>query len=119
MRKAERRERGSGDAYGDAYDVVTVRLSWGLISIGFFLFTLPTRYFVRHLPWWRPDNLWMAPLLSALAVPALATLGLLCGLFGLRGRSPSTARIGIFLNVVALGVSLLIFAAFVYIRWGR
>ena len=101
--------RPTFDAIGGEYEVVSLRLSWGALSLTFFLLTLPARTLLDLQPW-RPAQIWMWPLMPVVAIAALSLLGLLAGLLGLRlsdGRG--MAKVGVLLNAVVLGCILLVF----------
>lgn len=98
-------------------EYAALRLGAGLpvLSLACFAAALGARFLVSFLPLELLGYPWRV-LLPALAVPALAALGLLLGLAGL--RSPDTrglARIGVFVNAVALVLSGLFAWAFFYI----
>lgn len=105
----------SFDAIGDEYEAVSLRPSWGAVSLIFFLLTLPAKTLLRLQPW-RPAQLWMWPLVPVVAIAVLSFLGLLAGLLGLRlSESRGMAKIGVLLNAVVLGCILLVFLAMVAI----
>ncbi len=100
--------RPSLDAIGDEYEVVSLRLSWGALSLVLFLLTLPARFLLRLQPW-RPAQIWLWPLVPVAAIAALSFLGLVAGLLGLRfSNRPGMAKIGALLNGVVLGCILLV-----------
>lgn len=96
----------------DEYAVVHAGGGCGLVSILFFGLAVGSRFLVELLPReWRPFP-WNV-LLPGLGVPALAGIGLLSGLLGLRSeKARGFARAGVFLNLVAIAFSLLAIAAF-------
>jgi hypothetical protein len=98
----------------DEYGTVDVHGSLHLLSLGLFAAALGARFWVALVP----ADLRPLPmhLLSALAVPALAGLGLLAGMAALRApRGREIARLAVFLNAVALILGALSIAAFFYI----
>jgi uncharacterized membrane protein len=99
----------------DEYAVVQVGGSLGVVSIAFFVLALGSRFLVELIPReWRPFP-WRV-LLPALGVPVLAGIGLLFGLLGLRReRGRGFARVGVFLNTVAIALSALAILAFFWI----
>ena len=111
--------RSSFDVIGDEYEVVALRLSWGALSLACFLLTLPARSLFRLQPW-RPEQVWLWPLVPVAAIAVLSFLGLLAGLAGLRTpQSRGTAKVGVLLNAVVLGCIVLVFlgmAAIFYLR---
>jgi hypothetical protein len=105
-----RREAGTT---ADEYQVVGVsgeRL--GALSLLFFLAALGSRYLVRLLP----ASLRHYPhgaFYSAVGAPLLSGLGLLVALLALRvSARKTTARLALFLNLVAFLLSSLLLAAF-------
>lgn len=106
-------------AVGDEYEVVELRLSWGLLSLFFFGSIVMIRPVLRLLPW-QPDNVYLMPLMTALAVPVFGLVGLGFGLLGRRrDERPGAAKIGVFLNAIAVGAALLVVAALLYVRYLR
>ncbi|MEM6453683.1 MAG: hypothetical protein AAF772_01175 [Acidobacteriota bacterium] len=121
--RAARPRDDLADVVGDAYAPVSLRPSWGLLSIVCFLLILPS----RRLAWMLVAPVWggqVAAYAAPLLTPGLALLGLGFAWLGQRaGRSrgmPSTsARIGLFLNGIAFGLVLLMILAFILIRFVR
>lgn len=103
-----------GDPFGGEYAALDLPDRWPLVSLALFLAALAARYLVKLVP---AAYLAYLPVpravATALAVPALAALGLLAGLIGAR-TSPGSgiARTGIFLNAVVLALSGLAIWAF-------
>jgi hypothetical protein len=96
------------------YSVLQMPDAWHVLSLVFFAAALGARFLVALLP--RGHGIFYRPILTALSVPVLATIGLLFGLVGL--RRPATrgvARIAVLLNLIVLGLSALLIAAFYYI----
>ncbi len=105
---------------GGEYEVVSLRPSWGAVSLTLFLLTLPARSLLRLQPW-RPEQIWMWPLVPVAAIAVLSFLGLLTGLVGLRfqAQSRGMAKIGVLLNAVVLGCILLVFLGMLAIFYLR
>lgn len=96
------------------YAVLQVPDAWHVLSLVFFIASLGARFVVRFLPMWR--GIYYRPVLTALLVPALSSIGLLFGLVAL--RNPATrgvARVAVFLNLIVLVLSALALAAFYWI----
>jgi hypothetical protein len=99
------------------YAVLQVPDAWHVLSLVFFIAALGARFLVQFLPQGR--GFFYRPVLTAFSVPALAGIGLLFGLVGL--RNPATrgvARVAVFLNLIVLVLSALALAAFFYIMPG-
>ncbi len=101
----------------DEYAVVRLRISWGLISLLAFALALPCRYLLRLVPVKLPEP-WMGFWLWIPVMLALALLGVLCGLLGLRQEPRTIAKIGLLLNSAILLV-LIGTALFVRHLWWR
>jgi hypothetical protein len=102
-----------------AYQVVSFRPTWSSLSLLFILFQLPMPYLVTAQPW-RPDPLWLWPLVRPASYLVLSILGFVCGLLGLRfSANRSAARIGTLLNGVVLGLMALWVVGMYYIIQGR
>lgn len=88
-----------------AYEVVPLQELWGILSLGFFVLSLTTRYTVRFLPPTLPGwgELPPDPILAILAVPLVSILGIGSALLAGRHRT-ATGRIGFFLNVTVFGL---------------
>ena len=99
----------------DEYATVQVGGGLGVLSLLFFVLSLGSRFLVELLPRdWRPFP-WRI-LLPALGVPVLAGIGLVFGLLGLRTqRGRGFAKVGVFLNAVAIALSVLAILAFFWI----
>lgn len=96
------------------YGALDLPDGWHVASLACFAASLIARFLVRLLP--AGSSFFGRVFLPGIAVFALASLGLLCGLLGLRkthGRG--LAKMGIFLNSTVLALSLLAAAAFFYI----
>lgn len=109
----------SFDVFGDEYEVVSLRLSWGGLSLFLFLLTLPAPYLLRLQPW-RPAQSWMLPLVPVVTIAILSLLGLVADLIGLRfSDRPGMAKIGVLLNAVVVGCILLVFLGMFLILYLR
>ena len=102
----------------DEYAALKLGAGLPALSLACFAAALGARFLVSWLPVEALGYPWRL-LLPALAVPALSALGLLFGLVGLRHReSRGLARVGVFVNAVALGLSGLCAWAIFYILPG-
>ncbi len=110
----------SSDPIGGEYEVVSLRLSWGAVSLVLFLLTLPAKSILRLQPW-RPEQIWMWPLVPVVAIAVLSFLGLLTGLLGLRfqAKSRGMAKVAVLLNGVVLGCIFLVFFGMLAIFYFR
>lgn len=96
------------DPIGGEYAVVPLRPSWSTLSLLLFLLTLPAKSLLNLQPW-RPDHIWMWPLIPPLVIAALSLLGLVAGLLGLKySATRGLAKAGVLLNAVVLGCILLV-----------
>jgi len=103
------------DATGGEYGVIRIPDTWPVLSLIFFLAALGSRFITSLIPTEVNPHLFR-PLLTAILVPCLALVGILCGLLGLRNpEGKSMARVALFLNGVTLVLGLLAVAAFFYI----
>ena len=103
------------DVTGGEYGVIRMPDTWHVLSLLFFLAALGSRFVTSLIPAEVNPHL-VRPLLTAVLVPILALVGILCGLLGLRNpQGRSTARVALFLNGVTLVLGLLAMAAFFYI----
>ncbi len=101
------------------YEVISLKISWAVLSILFFLLTLPARDLLQLLPW-RPQRIWIWPLIPPLVIFGLSLTGLLSGLLGLKfSAHKGIARAGMFLNGVVLAIFFAIAAVWFYIVAGR
>ncbi|HEX3126865.1 MAG TPA: hypothetical protein VH394_06020 [Thermoanaerobaculia bacterium] len=99
------------------YSVLQMPDSWHVLSLVFFAASLGARFLVALLPSGR--GIFYRPILTAFSVPVLAGVGLFFGLVGLRRpETRNVARIAVFLNLIVLGLSALVIAAFYYILPG-
>ncbi len=85
-----------------AYETVSLRETWGVLSIFTFIASLGTGQILRLLPW-RLRGYDMIPPLAVTLVPVLTGLGLL---FALLGRRRGLARIGLWANGLAFGLGM-------------
>ncbi len=103
----------------DDYQVISLKISWASLSILFFLLTLVADYLL-HLQPWRPQRIWLWPLMPPLAYFGLSLLGVLSGGLGLLfSAGGGLAKAGMFLDGVVLAIFLLIAAVWFYIVAGR
>jgi uncharacterized membrane protein YjjP (DUF1212 family) len=106
------------DLISGEYGVIRIPDAWHVLSLLCFLAALGARFLTSLLPR-EMSALVFRPLLTAVAVPAIALLGILFGLLGLRNpQGRSTARVALFLNGVTLVLGALAVAAFYYILPG-
>ena len=112
-------KRDRDEGLGGPYDPVAFGLSWGGFSITFFLLDLPAPYLVRLQPW-RPEEIWMWPLVTPMVLGALSLLGVICGLLGLKfSENKSMARWGLLLNGIVVGIIVLLWVVMRLIIGGR
>jgi hypothetical protein len=104
----------SPDLSDGEYGVIQVPDAWHVASLACFTAALGARFLVKLLPLrWMPLP---KPLLPAVAVLLLASLGLGLGLMGLRSsKSRGAARVAVFLNATVLALGGLAAWAFFYI----
>lgn len=103
----------------DDYEVISLKISWASLSILFFLLTLPARDLLQLLAW-RPQRIWLWPLIPPLVIFGLSLIGLLMGLLGLKlSAHKGIAKTGIFLNGVVAAIILAVAAVWFYIVAGR
>jgi hypothetical protein len=103
-----KRSPADADPIGGEYAVVPLRLSWAALSLLFFLLTLPAKSLLQLQPW-RPEKIWMWPLVPPLVIAGLSILGLVAGLLGLKlSGSRGLAKAGVLLNGVVLGCVVLV-----------
>ena len=103
----------------DDYEVIPIKISWASLSVFCFLLTLPARYLLQFLPW-RPQRIWMWPLIPPLVILGLSTVGFAAGWIGLYfSSSRGVAKTGMFLNGVVLAIVLAVAAVWFYIVSGR
>ncbi|HEV8583315.1 MAG TPA: hypothetical protein VGX68_29980 [Thermoanaerobaculia bacterium] len=99
------------------YGTLDLPDGWHVASLACFAASLAARFLVRLLP--AGHTFFGRVFLPGLAVFALAGLGLLCGLIGMRKtRGRGLARVGVFLNATVLALSALAVAVFFYILPG-
>lgn len=88
------------------YGALDLPDAWHALSLVLFTASLGARYLVRLLP--LEGSYFTRVLLPPLTVFALAGVGLLCGLVGLRRpQGRGVARVGVFLNAIVLALAAL------------
>ena len=103
----------------DDYEVISLKISWAVLSILLFLLTLPARDLLQFLPW-RPQRIWMWPLVPPLVIFGLSLLGVLSGLLGMKfSTHKGLAKTGTFLNGVVLAIFFAIATVWYAIVSGR
>ncbi|MEM7584377.1 MAG: hypothetical protein AAF560_13395 [Acidobacteriota bacterium] len=101
------------------YEVISLRVSWPVLSVGCFVLALPAKYLLQFLPW-RPQQIWIWPLIPPLVILGLSTVGFALGLIGLRfSERRGLAKTGVFLNGVVLAIIGLMIALWFYIVRSR
>ena len=106
------------DNQGDPYDVVSLRPTWSGLSLFFLFLQLPMPYLISALPW-RPNPIWLWPLIKPAAHFGLSILGFVCGLLGWRSGGRGSARLGVLLNGVVLALMGLWVLGMMWIVAGR
>jgi hypothetical protein len=95
------------------YSAIEVPDAWHVLSLVCFVAALGARFLVGLLPSMRGTGPYFRPMMTAMAVPTFAAVGLLFGLVGLRSaRTRGAAKIGILLNLIVLALSGLALFAF-------
>ncbi len=95
------------------YAPLDMPAGWHVASLLCFAAALASRYLVAALLPARWPGSWTRPLIPGVAVLLFALLGLLFGLAGLRNpKGRSLSRVGILLNSIVLGLTLLAALAF-------
>ncbi len=98
---------------GGEYGTVTLPHVWHVLSLLFFAAAMGARFLTALIPRELLRGIIWRPLLTAFAVPLLATLGLLFALIGLRSpEGRGAAKIALFLNATVLVLSGLALWAF-------
>lgn len=88
------------------YGALDLPDAWHVVSLALFVASLGARFLVRLLP--LQGSFFTRVFLPGLVVFALAGLGLLCGLIGLRRpQGRDVAKVGVFLNAIVLGLAAL------------
>ena len=88
----------------DEYAVVEIKCPWGILSCIAFVYSLPIRVWVRHLPW-HPYHYWYRPQYVILTTLGLAVVGMLLAGIGMyRNRQDKVARWAMFLNGAVAGI---------------
>jgi hypothetical protein len=107
------RKPGIDDLLGDEYSPIALRPSWSLLSIGFALLALTSRYWAWRLP--MALSYWQRPLLAPVATVVCSGIGLAIAL--VIRRQGGLARFALFLNGVICGLIVLIIVAI--LLWWR
>lgn len=95
------------DPFTAEYATISLRPSWGKLSLATFLLCIPADAWTDWLPW-QPANYWQRPLVPVIAIFFLGLVGLVFAALGLRtDENRTAARIGLWLNMIAVGVVLL------------
>ena len=116
--RAQTRTAEAAPRYAEgAYDPVSFGEVWGVLSLALFAASLSTRFLIRLLPFSLQGWNRLPPHVVT-AVPVLAALGLIAAWIGGR-RESAMCRFGFVLNLIVLGLSGLLVAAFVAWRLGR
>lgn len=98
------------------YGTLSLPHAWHVLSLLFFLAALCARFLTALVPRELIRGVIYRPVLTAMAVPLLAAIGVLCALVGLRNaEARGAARVALLLNAVVLVLSALALAAFFYI----
>lgn len=98
------------------YGTLSLPHAWHVLSLLFFLAALCARFLTAMVPRELIRGIIYGPVLTALAVPLLATIGVVCALVGLRNaEARGAARVALLLNGIVLALSLVALAAFFYI----
>ena len=108
-------EVGSSSGPDPAYDVVSFREFWGMLSLLCFLASLTTRQILSLLPF-RHQGYLMIPPLAVMLVPVISGIGVLLALMG--GRRRGAARIGFLANLAVFVLSSLLVLAILAWRGG-
>ena len=97
------------------YGVIRIPDAWHVLSLLCFLSALGARFLIALIPA-EVHTFVYRPVLTAFSVPAVALVGVFCGLLGLRNPAGrSTARVALFLNGVVLVIGGLAITAFYWI----
>jgi hypothetical protein len=103
-------ETGDGE-----YGVIRIPDAWHVLSLLCFLAALGARFLIALIPA-EVHTFLYRPILTAFTVPAIALVGVFCGLLGLRNPAGrSTARVALFFNGVVVVIGGLAIAAFYWI----
>jgi len=98
---------------GGEYSAVSLGSAWGIASLLLFVGALSTRQLLGLLPL-RLQGHYMLPPLAVRLTPALAVVGVLFGLIGMRRESRRTVvLLGLSLNAIVVVLSLL----FMMVLW--
>jgi len=112
------------DHFGGEYQVVAIRPSWSVLSLGSAAIAVLSRPILSRilLDWfaWQSRDPWNWPLAVTGFSVAFAATGLLFGIVGMRarvGRSRSLATLAVVANVTILSLVVAMAVIFSYIRW--
>jgi hypothetical protein len=98
------------------YGTLSLPHAWHVVSLLFFLAALCARFLTAMVPRELIRGIIYRPVLTAMAVPLLAAIGVLCALIGLRNaEARGAARVALLLNGIVLVLSAVALAAFFYI----
>lgn len=97
----------SDELFDDEYGAIHFHLSGGVLSLLLFVLQLGAPYLVRFQPW-RPQRIWLWPLVTPGVLFVLSLLGLLAALWGRRqSKKGAAVRYGLLLNGAVFGILLL------------
>lgn len=98
------------------YGTLSLPHAWHVVSLLFFLAALCARFLTAMVPRELIRGIIYRPVLTAMAVPLLAAIGVLCAVKGLRNaEARGTAKVALLLNGIVLVLSAVALAAFFYI----
>ena len=107
------------DSVSDEYQPVSLRIGWGYLSLLLFVLELVSPFLLR-MQSWRPDPLWLWPLVPPAVLLVLSVLGTLSGLLGLKySPDKGSAKLGLLLNGVVFACFLVVVGAMFVIITGR
>lgn len=97
----------SDELFDDEYGAISFNLNGGLLSLLLFALQMAAPYLVRFQPW-RPQRIWLWPMVTPGVLFVLSFLGLLAALWGRRqSKKAAAARYGLLLNGAVFGILLL------------
>ena len=97
----------SDELFDDEYGAISFSLNGGMLSLLLFALQIVAPYLVRFQPW-RPQRIWLWPLVTPGVLFVLALLGLLAAWWGRRqSKKGVAARYGMLLNGAVFGILLL------------
>jgi hypothetical protein len=98
------------------YGTLSLPHAWHVVSLLFFLAALCARFLTAMVPRELIRGIIYRPVLTAMAVPLLAAIGVLCALVGLRNpEARGASRVALLLNGIVLVLSVLALGAYFYI----